>query len=366
MRRAPPFILMPALLLTGLGVVAVYSASAILALERHEDPYFFVRRQLAFAALGFGVMALGMQVDCQHLRKWTPLGLSVAFMLLLLVFIPPFAKEVGGAKRWLQLGWFSFQPAEVGKLALIFYLADRLAKRGAQVGRFREAYLPLVSVVGALFLLLLLQPDLGTAVLFVGVGALLLFVGGMPLPQLLGSLLATLPCLYVVIAHVGFRRRRLLAFWDPWTEREGAGFQAVQSLLALGQGGSIGVGPGAGKQKLFFLPEAHTDFVFAVLGEEFGFVGCLLVLMLFGVLLWSGMSVAWRSSDLFSRYLASGITSMLLLQVIFHVAVVVGLLPTKGLPLPFVSLGGSSLVITLLAMGMLMGISARNPQRAHG
>jgi len=285
-------------------------------------------------------------------------------MLLVLVFIPPFSKEVGGAKRWLQLGWFSFQPAEVGKLALIFYLADRLAKRGAQVGRFREAYLPLVSVVGALFLLLLLQPDLGTAVLFVGVGALLLFVGGMPLPQLLGSLLATLPCLYVVIAHVGFRRRRLLAFWDPWTEREGAGFQAVQSLLALGQGGSIGVGPGAGKQKLFFLPEAHTDFVFAVLGEEFGFVGCFLVLMLFGVLLWSGMSVAWRSSDLFSRYLASGITSMLLLQVIFHVAVVVGLLPTKGLPLPFVSLGGSSLVITLLAMGMLMGISARNPQRA--
>jgi cell division protein FtsW len=171
----------------------------------------------------------------------------------------------------------------------------------------------------------------------------------------------TLPCLYLALIHVGFRWRRLLAFWDPWAVRLEAGFQVVQSLLAFGKGGLLCVGPGAGKQKLFFLPEAHTDFVFAVIGEEFGFLGCILILSLFGVLLWHGMAVAARSPDLFARYLACGITSMILLQAVMNVAVVVGFAPTKGLPLPFVSLGGSSLVIMLTAVGILLGISARTP-----
>jgi cell division protein FtsW len=222
-------------------------------------------------------------------------------------------------------------------------------------------YLLPAGVIGVIFSCTLLQPDFGTAVLLLGIAAIVLLIGGVPLRYLVSSLMVTVPFLFIALVEVGFRWRRLLAFWDPWPVRLEAGFQIVQSLLAFGKGGFIGVGPGAGKQKWFFLPEAHTDFVFAVIGEEFGFIGCLTVLCLFGVLLWHGMTVAGRSQDLFARYLAAGITSMVVLQAVMNMAVVVGLLPTKGLPLPFVSYGGSSLVVTLTSMGILLGISARLP-----
>jgi cell division protein FtsW len=219
----------------------------------------------------------------------------------------------------------------------------------------------MAGVIAGIFALTLLQPDLGTAVLLLGIAAIVLFIGGVPLRYLVGSLLVTLPFLYIALVYVGFRWRRLLAFWDPWSVRWDAGFQIVQSLLAFGNGGIVGVGPGAGKQKLFFLPEAHTDFVFAVVGEEFGFLGCMAVLVLFGVLLWHGMATARHSHNPFARYLTAGITCMVLLQAVMNVAVVVGFLPTKGLPLPFVSYGGSSLVVTLLSIGIVLGISARIP-----
>jgi cell division protein FtsW len=362
LQRGNPFIFTASLLLTGFGLVAVYSASAIVALERHQDPYFFLRRQLLYTGLGLAAMILVMQIHYRHLQKWAPPLMGISLLLLLMVYIPMLAKEAGGARRWLQLGRFSFQPAELSKVTLVLYLAQQLANRRRQQGRFIDSYLPLALVSGSVFLLTLFQPDLGTAILLLGVASLVLFVGGVRLRYLGGSLLAILPLLYVTLVHVGFRWRRLLAFWDPWSVRLDAGFQIVQSLLAFGKGGILGVGPGAGKQKLFFLPEAHTDFVFAVIGEEFGFLGCTVVLGLFGVLLWSGMLVAWRSEDLFARYLASGITSMILLQAVMNIAVVVGYLPTKGLPLPFVSLGGSSLIMTLVAVGILLGISARLPK----
>jgi cell division protein FtsW len=212
-----------------------------------------------------------------------------------------------------------------------------------------------------LFLGTLLQPDLGTSVLLLEIAVIVLFIGGVPLRHLVSLLVVTLPFLYLALVHVGFRWQRLLAFWDPWAARLDAGFQIVQSLLAFGNGGVAGVGPGASKQKLFFLPEAHTDFVFAVIGEEFGFIGCIAVLGCFGILLWHGMAVAGRSQNLFARYLAAGITSMVVLQAVMNVAVVVGFLPTKGLPLPFVSYGGSSLVVTHVSVGILLGLSARLP-----
>jgi cell division protein FtsW len=360
-RRCNPFILTASLLLTGFGVVAVYSASAIVAMDRHQDPYFFLRRQLIYATLGVVAMLVAMQVDWRHLQRWARLGLVLTLILLGLVFVPALAKEAGGAKRWLQLGRFSFQPAELGKLTLVLYLAHRLASQGPWRGRFIRNYLPLAVVIGTLFSLTLLQPDLGTAVLLLGIAVIVLFIGGVPVRYLVCSLLVTVPFLYIALVHVGFRWRRLLAFWDPWSVRLDAGFQIVQSLLAFGNGGLVGVGPGAGRQKLFFLPEAHTDFVFAVIGEEFGFMGCLAILGLFGVLLWHGMAVAGRAQNLFARYLASGITGMVLLQAVMNVAVVVGFLPTKGLPMPFVSHGGSSLVVTLVSVGILLGISARPP-----
>jgi cell division protein FtsW len=358
-RRCNPCILMASLLLTGFGIVSVYSASAIVAMDHHHDPYFFLRRQMIFAGLGGVAMLVTIQIDSRHLQRWAPFGLVVALILLGLVYVPVLAKQAGGARRWLQVGRFSFQPAEFCKLALVLYLAHRLAVQRSWRGRSVRAFLLLAGVVGTLFAFTLLQPDLGTAVLLLGIAGIMLFIGGVPLRYLISSLVVTLPFLYVALVHVGFRWRRLLAFWDPWSVRLDAGFQIVQSLLAFGNGGLVGVGPGAGKQKLFFLPEAHTDFVFAVIGEEFGFIGCLAVLGLFGVLLWHGMAVAGHAQPLFARYLASGITSMILLQAVMNVAVVVGFLPTTGLPLPFVSYGGSSLVVTLVAVGMLLGISAR-------
>jgi cell division protein FtsW len=270
-------------------------------------------------------------------------------------------KEAGGAKRWLQVGRFSFQPAEIGKLTLILYLAHRLATQPSWRGYVNRHALSLAVIIGMLFLATLLQPDLGTAILLLAIAVIVLFIGGVPLRHLAGLLVVTLPFLYLALVHVGFRWRRLLAFWDPWPARLDAGFQIIQSLLAFGNGGLTGVGPGASKQKLFFLPEAHTDFVFAVIGEEFGFIGCAAVLGCFGILLWHGMAVAGRSQNLFARYLAAGITSMVVLQAVMNVAVVVGFLPTKGLPLPFLSYGGTSLMVTHVSVGILLGISAQLP-----
>jgi cell division protein FtsW len=361
LQRCNPCILIASLLLTGFGVVSVYSASAIVAMERHHDPYFFLKRQLCYAILGVVGMLGAMQLDYRHLQRWSRLSLGLTLVLLALLFVPTLAKEAGGAKRWLQVGRFSFQPAELCKLTLVLYLAHRLAVQQPWRSRMLRPYLLPAGVIGVIFSCTLLQPDFGTAVLLLGIAAIVLLIGGVPLRYLVSSLMVTVPFLFIALVEVGFRWRRLLAFWDPWPVRLEAGFQIVQSLLAFGKGGFIGVGPGAGKQKWFFLPEAHTDFVFAVIGEEFGFIGCLTVLCLFGVLLWHGMTVAGRSQDLFARYLAAGITSMVVLQAVMNMAVVVGLLPTKGLPLPFVSYGGSSLVVTLTSMGILLGISARLP-----
>jgi cell division protein FtsW len=359
LQRCHPGILAASLLLTGFGIVVVYSASAVVGMERHDDPYFFLRRQGLSVLVGLVAMVVVIQVDYQHLQRWARWGLLATALCLILVYVPVFAKEVGGARRWLQIGRWSCQPAEFAKLTLILYLAHRLTGIGQWRGRLLSQYLSLAAVIGLLFGLTLMQPDLGTAMLLVGIAAIMLFIGGVPRRYLLGSGLALLPLLTLMLVRVGFRWRRLLAFWDPWAWRSDAGFQVVQSLLAFGKGGLTGVGPGAGKQKLFFLPEAHTDFVLAVIGEEFGFIGCLFVLTLFGVILWSGLAVAWRTPDPFARQVASGITSMILLQAIMNVAVVVGVLPTKGLPLPFISFGGSSLVVMLTATGLLLGISAR-------
>ena len=361
MQRCNPGILLASLLLTGFGIVSVYSASAIVAMERHQDPYFFFRRQMLFAIFGVLAMVVAVQIDYRQLQPWAPLSLVITLVLLGAVFVPLLGKEAGGAKRWLQVGRFSFQPAELSKLTLVLYLAHRLAAQRSWRGRYNRHDLFLAGIIGMLFLGTLLQPDLGTAILLLEIAVIVLFIGGVPLRHLISLVVVVLPFLYLTLVHVGFRWRRLLAFWDPWAARLDAGFQIVQSLLAFGNGGLTGVGPGASKQKLFFLPEAHTDFVFAVIGEEFGFIGCMAVLGCFGILLWHGMAVARRSQNTFARYLAAGITSMVVLQAVMNVAVVVGFLPTKGLPLPFVSYGGSSLVVTHVSVGILLGISSRLP-----
>ncbi|RMF89233.1 MAG: putative lipid II flippase FtsW [Nitrospinota bacterium] len=353
-------LLLLTIVLVAIGITMVYSASAVLALERFGDSYFFLKRQLLWALLGLVGLGGAMYFDHQKLRRciYPLLGLSI--LLLLLVLVSPWGKEIEGARRWLRMGGITFQPSELAKLVLVIYLAHSLTKRQAALSSFTRGYLPHLLVIGLLALLIFLQPDLGTAVILVMVAFTLLFVGGVPWTFLSVSVLALLPWLYQAITSADYRQRRILAFQDPWSDPTDAGFQIIQSLFALGRGGIWGLGLGAGKQKLFFLPAPHTDFILAVLGEELGFIGTAGLLVGFLLVLWRGMAIALRAKDPFSMQLAFGIVFLLLSQVIINSGVVVGLLPTKGLPLPLISLGGSSLVTNMVGIGILLNISSQS------
>jgi len=345
--------------LLGLGVVMVYSASAILATDRFRDAHFFLKKQLFWAAIGLGVMWGVMAVDY---RKWRPLVtplLALAFVLLVLVLVPPFGQAINGTRRWLRWGPISVQPTEFAKLVLVLYLADFLTRRHAVIGDLWRGVIPPLVVTGGVASLVLLQPDLGSALAIVGVVLCMIFVAGARLRHLglIGGLAVPVVALAVWVAP--YRLRRVLTFMDPWADPRGAGFQIIQSYLALGGGGLLGRGLGESKQKLFYLPEPHTDFIFAILGEELGFVGAVVTVALFGLLLWRGFRVGLRVSDPFGALLAFGVTALLVNQAVVNLGVVVGLFPTKGLPLPFVSSGGSSLLVAMAAVGILLNVSQR-------
>jgi cell division protein FtsW len=348
--------------LLGLGLVMVYSASAILATDRFGDPHFFLKKQLFWAVLGLAVMWGVMAVDY---RSWRPLVgplLAVAFVLLVLVLIPPFGQSINGTRRWLRWGPASVQPTEFAKLALVLYLADFLARRQAAIGSFTRGVLPPLLVTAAVAALVLLQPDLGSALALVGVVLCMIYVAGARLAHLglIGA--AAVPVAVVAVFAASYRIRRILTFLDPWADPRGAGFQIIQSYLALGGGGILGRGLGESKQKLFYLPEPHTDFIFAIIGEELGFVGAVGTVVLFALLLWRGMRVGLRVADPFGALLAVGVTALLATQAAVNLGVVVGIFPTKGLPLPFVSSGGSSLLVAMAGVGLLLNVS----QRAEG
>ena len=347
------------LVLLGLGVVMVYSASAILATDRFRDAHFFLKKQLFWAVLGLGVMWGVMAIDY---RKWRPLVsplLALAFVLLVLVLVPPFGQSINGTRRWLRWGPISVQPTELAKLVLVVYLADFLARRQAVIGHLWRGILPPLVVTGGVAGLVLLQPDLGSAVAIVGVVLCMIFVAGARLAHLgmIGGLAVPVVALAVYMAP--YRLRRVLTFLDPWADPRGAGFQIIQSYLALGGGGLLGRGLGESKQKLFYLPEPHTDFIFAVLGEELGFLGALATVVLFGILLWRGIRIGLRVADPFGALVAFGVTALLVNQAVVNLGVVVGVFPTKGLPLPFVSSGGSSLLVAMAAVGLLLNVSQR-------
>jgi cell division protein FtsW len=347
------------LALLGLGVVMVYSASAILATDRLRDPHFFLKKQFFWAVLGLAVMWGVMAVDY---RRWRPLIgplLGVAFALLVLVLIPPFGQSINGTRRWLRWGPVSLQPTELAKLALVVYLADFLTRRQALIASFWRGMLPPLLVTGGVAGLVLMQPDLGSAVAIVGVVLCLIFVAGARLVYLGFIGAAALPVAVAAVYVAPYRMRRILTFVNPWADPRGAGFQIIQSYLALGGGGLLGRGLGESKQKLFYLPEPHTDFIFAILGEELGFVGAVATVTLFALLLWRGMRIGLRVADPFGALLAVGVTALLATQAIVNLGVVVGLFPTKGLPLPFVSSGGSSLLVAMAGVGLLLNISQR-------
>jgi len=350
-----------AVVLLSAGVVMVYSASAIVAADRFHDPYFFLKRQLFWALLGSSAMLVAIRVDYRKLERFVLPALIVAGVLLVLVLVPPIGQAINGTRRWIRLGAVSFQPVELAKLALVFYLAAFVARRQEVLGEVRRGLVPPLLVAGAFAGLVFVQPDLGNCLTLIALTFGLLYLAGAPVRHLLWALAPALPLLAVAIYAAPYRLRRMTAFWDPWSDPRGSGFQIIQSWLAFGNGGLIGQGIGGSRQKLFYLPEAHTDFIFAVVGEELGFAGAALFVALFAVLIWRGLRIGLRTAEPFGAYLALGITLLIATQTLVNLGVVTGLLPTKGLPLPFVSFGGSALLMTMVSTGVLLNIS----QHAH-
>jgi cell division protein FtsW len=342
-----------------LGIVMVYSASAIFARQRYHDAAYFLRRDLGYAALGFLAMWLGARLDYSIYRRLTYWLLVGAVGLLGLVLVV--GARINGATRWLPLGPVSFQPAEVAKFALWVYLAYSLAKKADQIKSFTIGFLPHFMVCGIMAALVLKQPDLGTAVVLLATTIVVLFMAGAKLGYILVAGLVILPVGWRIIVGTPWRLRRILAFLDPWQFRHDVGYQISESLISIGSGGVLGVGLGDGKQKLFFLPEAHTDFIAAIIGEELGLIGLCVVMAIFAVVVWRGLRAAYLARDSFGRYLAFALTIQFSLQALIHLGVVMGLLPTKGLTLPFVSYGGTSLILSMFAAGVLLNISTGQP-----
>lgn len=346
-----------------IGVVMVYSSSAVYAMEEYGDPLHFLTRQLVWLALGTTLILWARHMDYHLLEKLTYPIMAITFLFLLLVMIPGFGKEVGGARRWLGVGGVAFQPSELAKFAIILFIAKSLVKREDKLTNFMYGYLPKLIVLGFFFLPILFQPDFGTAVIIAVVAFIMFFVGGVRFKFLLYSCLTMIPFVVSAVMSAEYRKRRIMTFLDPWQDPSDSGFQAIQSFYAFGRGGFTGLGLGGSRQKLFYLPEAHTDFIFAVVGEELGFIGTAAIVLFFGVLMWRGFKVALQAQDSFGANLAVGLTLLIGFQAFTNMGVAIGLLPTKGLTLPFISLGGSSLVTSMLCMGVLMNISEQAAKR---
>ena len=343
-----------------IGAVMVFSASAMTARYEYGNGYYFLVRQLLWVALGIGGMFWLMNTDYRKLRQPRVIftALSVTLVLLIAVF---FLDRSHATHRWIRLGPLSFQPSELAKLVVIVYLAwfleMRRAPRGAGVNNLRRTLLPALGTALLVVALIYKEPDMGTACMTFFIAAVMLFVAGLSYRYILTALVVAAPVIYIAIASVPYRLQRVQTFFSPGADPQGHGFQLAQSLIAVGSGGFTGVGLMESRQKLFFLPEAHTDFIFSVICEEFGFIGAAVLLALFAWFGWRGFVTAMKAPDEFGRLLALGVTTMVVGQALINLSVVLGLVPTKGIPLPFVSYGGSSLLLMLLATGVLLNIS---------
>lgn len=354
-RRIDPLIVGITLALSLGGLVMVFSASGVMAENKFTNATYYLQRQIVWMLLGFGVLLVGSFIDYRQWKQWIPLVVGGCIVGLLLVLAV--GPQINGARRWLALGFFSIQPTEMAKLAVVLYLAAFLSNPQRRVTDWQRGFLPPVAMVGIMCGLIVVEPDLGSTVVIS-----LVFVGMMYLAGARVRHLAYLggPMILGVGALIWMspeRWERMTTFMNPFADRQGAGYQLVQSILALENGGLFGVGLGQGKQKLMFLPEGHTDFVLALVGEELGLIGTCGLLALFAILVCKGFRVAALAPDLFGRYLALGITLLLGIQALINAGVVSGLLPTKGLTLPLVSYGGSSLLVTMLALGILLSVA---------
>jgi cell division protein FtsW len=330
-----------------------------MAAKRFHDGLFFLKRQGIYALVGFMVMALAMHVDYHRLRPLAVPFLLFCVALLAAVLIPGVGSQAGGATRWIRLAGINVQPAELAKLALVLYMAHSLAKKREKIKSFKLGFIPYMVILACLLGLLLLQPDLGSALTMAAVATVMLLVAGTRLSYLFSVGIMAVPFLYFAVMNVDYRRKRILAFLNPWEDPTNTGFQIIQSWIAFGTGGLFGNGLGEGKQKLFFLPEAHTDFIFSVVGEELGFAGVVVIGAIFLVLILRGIRAALSAPDDFGRHLAFGLTLLIGLEAFVNMSVVMGMVPTKGMALPFISYGGTSLITTLMAMGILLNISSQ-------
>jgi cell division protein FtsW len=343
--------------LLGLGVVLVLNVSYFHAEARYGDPYLFFRKHVIAVGAGIAAMLLASRLRLDLLERWAGIVLPLCALALVLVLVPGIGAARGGAQRWIAFGGFSLQPSEFVKLGVVLFLARWISRHRDAMRQFRAGVLPALASVGACGALILGQPDFGTAVILGLLLLLMLYVGGARPAHVLGLVGCGAVAMVVAVQIAPYRMRRLLAFLDPWEHSQDAGFQLVQSLIAFGSGGLSGVGLGQSKQKMLFLPEAHTDFIFALVGEELGLLGAAAVLALFGVVALRGFRIAARHPDGFASLLAFGLTAVLILSAVVNIGVVLGMLPTKGLPLPFLSYGGSALLATMLEVGVLAALS---------
>ncbi|MDF9408641.1 MAG: Lipid II flippase FtsW [Pelotomaculum sp. PtaB.Bin013] len=357
-KKSPDFVLfLTVISLLSIGVVMVFSASEYSTLVNYNDSFYYFKRQLAWALLGLIAMRLTMRYNYWQLKRYVLPILTIALVLLILVLIPGIGKEVNGARRWINVGPLPFAPAELVKLCLIIFTAYGLARQKHKVKTFSKGVLPYLLVMSSAALLILIQPDLGTAVSLAGIVIVMIFAAGARLTHLGSIAVSGLAAVGFAIAMKPYRLQRLMAFLDPWADPQGDGFHIIQGLYAIGSGGLFGLGLGQSKQKFLYLPENHTDFIFAIIGEELGFIGASLVILLFALFIWRGLKIAITSTDPFASLLATGITAWVGIQSIINIGVVTGSLPVTGIPLPFISFGGTSLLFTMIGVGILLNIS---------
>lgn len=349
-------------LLTAFGLLMIYSSSAVMGLQKYGDSLFYVKKQAVFLTIGWVLYFVIAQIP---LIRWAQLRMGFLFVglaLLIAVLIPGVGMKAGGAQRWISLGFGQFQPSELARLLLVFYLAATITLRSDRLQSFNRGFLPLFIVTMTMMLLLILQPDFGGAMSVLVLSIALWFIGGVPMTYLGGLFILALPAVVLLVMNAGYRAKRIMVFLNPWADPQGAGFQVIQSYLGFFQGGWSGVGLGNSQQKLFYLPEAHTDFIFSVLGEELGVVGIVAVIGLFLSLLYCGVRITKSQISSFGFYLGTGVTLFIVLPAMLNMMVTLGLLPTKGLPLPFFSSGGSSLLVCLMALGVLQSLYAKRDE----
>ncbi|MFD0960305.1 stage V sporulation protein E [Paenibacillus chungangensis] len=357
-RSAPDIWLLAAIgIILSIGIVMVYSASAVLAFHEYGDRFYYVKRQLLFAGLGVGALLFTMNIHYSNWKKWAPAALIICFGLLVIVLIPGVGVVRGGARSWLGISSFGIQPSEFMKLAMILFLAKWLTDKQGTITQFTAGLLPPLGFLGLAFGLIMLQPDLGTGAVMVGASVLLIYTAGARLAHLGALAGAGVLGMVGLILAAPYRLKRITSFLDPWSDPLGGGYQIIQSLFAIGPGGLVGLGLGMSRQKFSYLPEPQTDFIFSILAEELGFIGGALVILLFLVVIWRGIRVAIAAPDTFGSLLAVGITGIIGVQVLINIGVVIGLMPVTGITLPLVSHGGSSLTLLLTALGILLNIS---------